>query len=637
MAAGLATFLSSFWSTRNILQQAVGSNQIEVARHTMDKIDRLLYERLKDVQAIVQEADFEHTPTEAYTERLSELLRRLAVSTGPWDRLYLVDKDSTVIASSHRWQVGKPAEGDDAGSRSVSQALAGALYYSDVVVSGETRKPTVVFSVPVRDSQAIGRPIKGALMGLFAWPAVSELLEDIDAHAVLLNAEGKVIGDNEHYVGGQETLDSSQHALHGALSAQKYQSAVAPPDKNFLRTEALVGIVPQLGFLSYRGNGWGLILEMPTSLAFTAAKKAAVTNALVLLPCILLGSGIILWLMVWLVVRPVTDLTRITRRVAQGDLSPQAAVISRDELGELAAAFNAMTRKVKESHDLLETRIQERTSELSSANAALEKSNRELDDFTYIVSHDLKEPLRSIDAFSRFAFEECGPQLGEEGKGYLKRVRANAGQMQKLIEDLLEISRLSRKPNELERVDLNKMLEDVRLRFEYILSENRVKLTVANEMPTLTCDRVRLAEVFANLISNAIKYNDKPECHIEIRNRLTGAYYEFSVKDNGPGIEPKYFEKIFKIFQRLGKKEEQEGTGVGLTIVKKIVELHKGKVWVESEMGKGTAFLFTIPKDESMFREKPKLGEILVKKGAITEAELGQALKDQAAGGAGAG
>lgn len=267
---------------------------------------------------------------------------------------------------------------------------------------------------------------------------------------------------------------------------------------------------------------------------------------------------------------------------------------------------------------------------LANYATALERSNKELDDFTYIVSHDLKEPLRSLDAFSRFLQEDYQEQLKDEGRQYLDRIRKNASRMQALIEDLLAVSRLSRRPNEFQRVAIGEVLEEVKQRFEYAMQQKPVEVVAVNELPTLLCDRVRMGEVFANLISNAIKYNDKPACRIEIGCRLIEGWYQFSVKDNGPGIEPQYFEKVFEIFQRLGKRDDQEGTGIGLTIVKKIVGLHKGKVWIESTPGQGTTFSFTIPQDERVLLGKPKLGELLVAKGLVTTQDVQQALQEQA-------
>jgi PAS domain S-box-containing protein len=259
----------------------------------------------------------------------------------------------------------------------------------------------------------------------------------------------------------------------------------------------------------------------------------------------------------------------------------------------------------------------------------IEQINKELDDFTYIVSHDLKEPLRSIDAFSKFLEDDYKEKIDEEGKGYIKRIRANSLRMQNLIEDLLEISRVERRMSPFEEIGVSDLLNEIKLRLEYAIKEKNVEIIIQDNLPKIFCDRVRVVEVFANLFSNAIKFNDKVNPQIEIGCNIKDDYYEFYVRDNGPGIEEQYHEKIFEIFQRLDRRENHEGTGAGLTIVRKIIEMHKGRVWVESKVGEYTTFYFTIPKRKELILGKRKLGEILVEKKLVTEEELKQALEEQ--------
>ena len=177
-------------------------------------------------------------------------------------------------------------------------------------------------------------------------------------------------------------------------------------------------------------------------------------------------------------------------------------------------------------------------------------------------------------------------------------------------------------------MDAASLVEEVKLRLEYTIKEKNVEVVIAKELPRIFCDRVRIMEVFANLVSNAIKFNNKPNPRVEIGSSIKGDYYEFYVLDNGPGIEEQYYEKIFEIFQRLGKKEDSEGTGVGLAIVKKIIEMHHGKVRVESKVGEYTAFYFTIPK-KGVITENKRIGEILVEKNLVSEEELKKALEEQ--------
>jgi signal transduction histidine kinase len=295
------------------------------------------------------------------------------------------------------------------------------------------------------------------------------------------------------------------------------------------------------------------------------------------------GAVILLLLLVCLMRWVTLPLRTITSSLDTEDTSQLAPLgRQRTELGRLATLIE---------------RFFEQKAVLDNYAARLEQSNRALDDFAYIVSHDLKEPLRNVGAFARFLADDYGHALNTEGQSYVERIRANAKRMQRLIDDLLAISRLSQKPNQLQTVDARALLEEVKPRFEHTVKEKGIQLLIHEPLPTLVCDRVRLAEVFANLISNAIKYHDKPAGRIEIGCREDGASHEFYVKDNGPGIPREYFEKIFEIFQRLGERKDEEGTGVGLTIVKKIVELHRGKVWLDSTVGQGTTFYFTIPKD----------------------------------------
>ncbi len=264
----------------------------------------------------------------------------------------------------------------------------------------------------------------------------------------------------------------------------------------------------------------------------------------------------------------------------------------------LEQSLEITSREFLERYEQLKHEIERRT-----------KLEGELNDFNHIVSHDLKEPLRSLVAFSKFLLDGYKDRLDEEGQVYVERIRANALRMHELIEDLLQVSRLSRVPNEPVLVDLNHLVDEVKGRFEYTLSQRKVHLVIPVPLPPIMGDRVRLTEVFANLISNAIKYNDKPECRIEITCTPHDTEHQISVKDNGPGIEAKYFEKIFKIFERVGRAEDHEGTGVGLAIVKKVVELHKGRVWVESELGAATTFHFTLSKDGPDLNRSPATDE----------------------------
>ncbi len=232
----------------------------------------------------------------------------------------------------------------------------------------------------------------------------------------------------------------------------------------------------------------------------------------------------------------------------------------------------------------------------------LERSNKELDDFAYIASHDLKEPLRGIHNHSRFLLEDNEGKLEKDSVDRLHRLLYLTQRMEKLVNDLLYFSRLGRQELAIQPTDLNEVVHDIKVMIDVFLQERHATILVPETLPTLVGDKVRLTEALRNLITNAIKYNNKDEKIVEIgfheTERDPNGNLEKNVlyvKDNGVGIAPEFHEVIFKIFKRLQNvKEGEEGTGVGLTFVKKIIERHNGKIWLESRVGEGTIFYFNI-------------------------------------------
>lgn len=225
----------------------------------------------------------------------------------------------------------------------------------------------------------------------------------------------------------------------------------------------------------------------------------------------------------------------------------------------------------------------------------LAEKNKDLDDFAYIISHDLKAPLRSIKTLSEWIYEDYADVLGEEGQEQMSLLQKRVVRMHQFIESLLELSRLGRTAVPKEVFDLNESVEQIIDSFQPL--ENFV-IKITSKLPTIVGEKARIEQVFQNLISNGMKYNDKPEGIIEISHEEDKDYYTFKVADNGKGIDKKYFEKIFQIFQTLEVRDSYESTGVGLTIVKKNVESHDGKVTLTSEVGKGTTFIFKKRKKE---------------------------------------
>jgi signal transduction histidine kinase len=232
----------------------------------------------------------------------------------------------------------------------------------------------------------------------------------------------------------------------------------------------------------------------------------------------------------------------------------------------------------------------------------LERSNQELDDFAYIASHDLKEPLRGLFNHASFLLEDYQDKIDEDGVRRIKRLGTLCQRMERLINDLMYFSRLGRGDLAIQSTDPNAVIVEIRQMMETLLSEHGARIVVPRAMPLVVCDKTRVTEVFRNLITNAVKYNDKTERLVEVGflesvdTDMGPEKNVFYVRDNGIGIDAEFHQEIFRIFKRLqaAPDGQESGTGVGLTFVKKIVERHGGRIWLDSEPGKGTTFYFNL-------------------------------------------
>lgn len=225
----------------------------------------------------------------------------------------------------------------------------------------------------------------------------------------------------------------------------------------------------------------------------------------------------------------------------------------------------------------------------------LERSNRNLDEFAYIASHDLKEPLRGIHNYASFLQEDYAEKLDDEGRNHLQRIQRLAERQTALLERLLAYSRIGHDDLPQAPADLDALLDEVAKDLEPFLAEAGVELRRTGKLPTVACNAIRVGEVFQNLIVNAVKYNDKPQKWVEVGCGGTADLPVIHVRDNGIGIAPQHQDAVFRIFKRLHEHSKYGGgTGAGLTIVKKIIERHGGRIWLESAPGAGTTFYFTL-------------------------------------------
>jgi len=243
--------------------------------------------------------------------------------------------------------------------------------------------------------------------------------------------------------------------------------------------------------------------------------------------------------------------------------------------------------------------------EFNEITLDLRRSNEDLQQFAYVASHDLQEPLRAIVSFSQLLEDKYQDKLDKDGKDFIQFITDGAKKMNILIKDLLAYSRITTHAKPPQSTNLENILKDSLFNLQESIKESDAVITY-DKMPILKVDKTQFMQLFQNIISNSVKFRRKepPRVHIGVKE----SYNEwlFSIKDNGIGIESKYFDRLFNIFYRLHTKEEYPGTGIGLPICKKIVQRYGGEIWVESELGKGSIFFFTIPKKKtknSMFKE----------------------------------
>jgi signal transduction histidine kinase len=313
-----------------------------------------------------------------------------------------------------------------------------------------------------------------------------------------------------------------------------------------------------------------------------------------------------------IVTAPILEIARVARDVMdRRDFSARAEQASDDEIGVLAQAFNGMLTEIERAmgeRERAEAALVDSEERLLALNAELEQrvalrtaeleaANKDLEGFSYSVSHDLRAPIRAVGGFAALLGDDHGAELGEEAKRKLGIIRSEAARMGHLIDDLLAFSRLGRRAIEPVDIDMEAM---ARMVYERVGGENRARTVEfrLGSLPTVRGDRALFEQVWVNLLSNALKFSAKREkAVIEVDSITTGNELVYFVRDNGAGFDPRYQSKLFGVFQRLHRDEEFTGTGVGLALVHRIVTRHGGRVWAEGKPDHGATFYFSLPRE----------------------------------------
>jgi len=346
-----------------------------------------------------------------------------------------------------------------------------------------------------------------------------------------------------------------------------------------------------------------------------------------------------------LIAGAVNTVSKAAQLMATGDLDQRVVIKTGDEIESMADSFNTMTvklktmveelqreitlrnkseKEVRKYRDNLEELVKQRTAELITANKQLQgeiterkqaeveikqfnielnRSNEDLEQFAYVASHDLQEPLRMISSYTQLLERRYKDKLDEDANDFINFAVDGANRMQKLINDLLDFSRVKTRGELFKEVDSHAMLGSALSNLRVLIAETNTLVTNDN-LPKISADKSQFVRIFQNLIDNAIKFHRKESPRIHVSAQEKEDEWLFSVRDNGIGIDKQFQERIFTIFQTLHGKEEYPGTGIGLAICKRIVQRHGGKIWFESEQGKETTFYFTISKLRRLYERE---------------------------------
>jgi signal transduction histidine kinase len=406
---------------------------------------------------------------------------------------------------------------------------------------------------------------------------------------------GKKVGDTVIY------LNPLRHDPQAALTRSvKIGGAAGAPIQKAVRGETGSGQA-----VDYRGEkviaawsyvplpGWGVVGKIDTAEAFADVNNLMKLEWLVLVLILCLGV-VVSFSLAKSISEPIKKLTNGAAIIGRGNLDHKVGTEHPDEIGQLSRSIDKMTgdlKKITAWRDELNAEIAER----QQAEEDLKRSNENLEQFAYVASHDLQEPLRVMSSFSQLLEKRYKDKLDQDAKEFIAFIVDAAARMQALISDLLAFSRVSRLEITLKEIDCNEILTQVVKSIAVTISENRATVTSDN-LPVIMAHEVSLFQLFSNLVGNALKFRSREDPRIHISSRENENEWIFSVQDNGIGIDPQYAERIFLIFQRLHRKEEYKGTGIGLSICKTIVTNLGGRIWVESQLHRGSTFYFTIPK-----------------------------------------
>ncbi|NQT18200.1 MAG: HAMP domain-containing protein [Planctomycetes bacterium] len=639
VAGGMAARMS-----RQVLQEAIEDSTVAFAGYVLDTIDTTIGERIEDIQVqatvlemsellaksnkefeqmddvagYVQQQDQEWTsaPRGTLTPFMKDIIdnslsRELQAKAKFYEgkhghslfaAAFVTNRFGVVVAAAQRTSDYRQ---DD--EQWWQCARANGVYVGDIGYDESAETYAICIAIRVNDEEGRFIGVKKAELSIQQFV---EIVSEMRSRKLgrgfsasnywLLTKEGNVIYSTRDHNTLEPAPDYLSHLRVCSMSDEHADSSGENADEGAVscytdaNEDALVVCTRSRGHGDFKGLGWLLLVKHDAKDVF-----APVNSLRRRISCLSLAVTIIGLVIGFVVASPIggriTGLRNATVEISNGNLDARVDASGKDEISELAKCFNRMAGQVKES-----------TQALRARTAALERSNSELQAFAHVASHDLQEPLRKVEAFGTRLKDKCGDALDDRGRDYLERMQDAVRRMRTLINDLLTFSRVTSKAQPFRQVDLKKIAHEVLSDLEVRIEETGGKVEVGG-LPTIDADPMQMRQLLQNLIGNALKFHRDEEPPIvkvdaqpiDAQEQLTSTFsdggYRISVSDNGIGFDEKYSDRIFGVFQRLHGRGEFEGSGMGLAVVRKIVDRHGGAVTVDSAPGKGCTFNVLMP------------------------------------------
>ena len=465
-------------------------------------------------------------------------------------------------------------------------------FVSNVAISSRTQQPFVTLGQPVVE---MGGDFKGGIVANlslnFIWNISFDKQMSSDAILYIISQDGQLIS----HPSNRELYQNADYAKYDYI-----QTILSQKHGTITNDDKLVS------FFTNKYN-WTTIIEVPLAKALAPVDQNRATIQSFISDTVqymTLATGAIILLVLALsafssiyitrrIINPIINLTAATKRISEGEMDTEIAIRSNDEIGDLTDSFNKMTEELRRKQNEL---VKSNEYVKQQAEELLERYNSDLEQFAYVTTHDLIEPLRMITSYTQLLQRRYKAVYDDDAREFMKYIVEGVERMHRIINDLFEYSHIRTNVKDFETVDLQEVYNEVLKRLEKEITSTGTTI-VGHELPAIKGVKSNIMQVFQNLIANAIKFRkqDVPLV-IEIHAQERPGEWLFSFQDNGIGMDPAYKDKIFEIFKRLHKRDEYPGSGMGLAICKNIIERHGGKVWVESRLGEGAAFFFTIKK-----------------------------------------